>query len=441
MYTLLILLASLLQGFVAFTFICWIGNKKLHFSYALIPIVCLHFLMIAEFIPLTSSPIYQVLIRIVIPSVVYYFVSRGIHGKLSFPLLTTSMLFVLVVLSQSIIFIAMTLIFKLDIVTVQNAEWHVYFQIFNHLFMLFLIVLLRDTYTRFYMFLVLWLESINKTVRQIILLQCIVLFVILAIGIYISYTIGYRNVDRGYALLLFVVVVVGLSGLIVIVQKALQSHEGLTSYTSQELMQASYDRVQDEIKGFWHSYANIMQVVNILVTTDHLEVSDVKEALREFSIAHENDNISLKMSIVNVSHTVLACILSSKLEYAQSLGVRLTLDFDGSAAIDMNMRDLTEIVGILLDNAIEVAYYADRTVNIIGKLSAESFCMSIENRVTKDALGVRKFGKSNGIGKRRVSFLMSRQSNVSCLVHETSNTYRVTFTACNRHFTEKTHVL
>ena len=69
-------------------------------------------------------------------------------------------------------------------------------------------------------------------------------------------------------------------------------------------------------------------------------IADIKAALREFASGYHDDQISTKLAIVEVPHMILSCVLSSKLAYAQQIGVHLTIDsFEKDlAAIDWQIK-------------------------------------------------------------------------------------------------------
>lgn len=207
---------------------------------------------------------------------------------------------------------------------------------------------------------------INKThaglSKQLLLLiainlgTCLFIFLFnIVIGEYIGYD---RNIITFNCILLACYFIVG-TVLIVNIIKAHMEKMNL------DMRQDSYNRLQEytnqietmysSLRCFKHDYSNIM-----LSMSGYIEANDM-EGLRDYfnreilplgkhiskSTAHINQ-------LINIKTTELKSIISAKLLYAIELNINVIIEVtDEISEIPMDTLDLSRIIGIFLDNAIE----------------------------------------------------------------------------------------
>lgn len=423
---------SLVEGLMAYLTCLWFGGKRFKLSSLMLLIVALQAYITFGPLVLPTFPLLATFNSIILPIAIFYILARGLHGKKSHPILVVFLMLVHITLFQGVSIGVLGLIFNKNIVIAPTTE-RTYYLLINHIAIIVMAYLLKNVYFTMVKKISQVLKTITSSVRSLLYLLTICIILIFVFGVAVIHQLSSSNQYPVLQLVIIAILSVGMATTLYVIHSVLKNHVLLSSYQSQSDMLHSYEKIQVDLKGFWHSYANIMQVIKILVTTEHLEVSDVKDALEEFLVAHDKEHVTQKLRIINIPHTVLACILSSKLDYADQLGVDLDIDITGAGAIDINMRDLTEVLGILLDNAIEVAHFADKRVSIVGDISPEQTKICIANELLKEAGHTKKYGKSNGIGKKRVESLFSRQPHLSLNVHETSTNYLVNLSIANRH--------
>ncbi len=214
----------------------------------------------------------------------------------------------------------------------------------------------------------------------------------------------------------------------VLVYRYQQRAKEASLLSAQGSMLESYQDIMNDLKGFWHSYANIMQVIDMMVSSDQVTVRDVREALEEFSNWNRTHAIGDKLILAEVPHLVLACVLSTKLSEAKSLGVHFNIQIAGQGPINCNMRDLTEILGILLDNATQVAYHSDQTVSIRGEIQPHCFLLTVTNHfsmmtASDGTAKVHKQGTSHGIGLKRVKDIAKAHGGMKFKASQIDQTY------------------
>lgn len=418
---------SLIEALVTYSGMVWFGGKRWHLSpwLGLNVLLSIYYTFLGQYF--SHLPLSEVVNGLIIPLVVIYWVARGVHGKQSYPSVIITLYFVNVILIQSAFSIFLTLVLGIRAQEVAASDPYTLVPLTSHIITLLFSFGFRKYYYRAYQFIAGFLKKATKSLRFIMVVQGVFLFLFAAIILMLTFNDSPDGVTATAIYMMAIFFAAGVIALVFMVNRILREHESRLFLSLQEQMQVSYNSVNDDIRGFWHSYANVMQVIKILVTTEHLEVSDVKDALEEFVVAHEKDQMSEKIKLIEIPNTLLACILSSKVAYAEELGVNLRVNVTGGGPIDLNMRILTEILGILLDNAIEVAVYADQLVEVSGTITDSLFQLTIVNGVTREGGSVKKHSKSNGIGLKRVETLASKHSHIRYTAREIDSVYTVNF--------------
>lgn len=138
-----------------------------------------------------------------------------------------------------------------------------------------------------------------------------------------------------------------------------------------EMRQDSYDKLQtytnqiedmySSLRSFKHDYSNIM-----LSMSGYIEANDMN-GLREYftnEILPLNKNIAKSSAhlnqLMNIKITELKSIISSKLLYAVELNIEVSIEVTEEISdIPIDSLDLSRIIGIFLDNAIEAALETD----------------------------------------------------------------------------------
>ena len=120
----------------------------------------------------------------------------------------------------------------------------------------------------------------------------------------------------------------------------------------------------DNIRGFKHDFNNIVQGIGGYISTNNME--GLKEYYSEvLDDCQRVNNLSL-LSPEIINNPAIYSLLSSKYHYAIELGIKVDLDiFMDLSNINMKVYELTRILGILIDNAIEAANKCeDKKINI-----------------------------------------------------------------------------
>ena len=133
------------------------------------------------------------------------------------------------------------------------------------------------------------------------------------------------------------------------------SYHRLQEYTNQ------IENMYSSLRSFKHDYSNIL-----LSMSGYMETDDMEGLKRYFEkeILPTGKNISKNSAhinqLMNIRTTELKSILSAKLLYAIELNINVSIEVTNEIAdIPMDTLDLTRVIGIFLDNAIEAALETD----------------------------------------------------------------------------------
>ena len=196
-----------------------------------------------------------------------------------------------------------------------------------------------------------------------------------------------------------------------------KQYESLQEYTEQ------IETMYTNLRTFKHDY------VNILVSlSGYFELKDYEGMEKYFNenilptnqqLNRENYRLS---QLSNIKEQALKGLLSSKLIYAHEIGIDVYIDImDEIDRIHMNMIDLTRIMGIYLDNAIEAAQECEKKeikLNIIKGEKSVTFI--IVNTFVNQGDSLQQIeqyaystkGKNRGIGLHNVNQLVNKYENV-----------------------------
>lgn len=193
--------------------------------------------------------------------------------------------------------------------------------------------------------------------------------------------------------------------------------ESLQEYTS------SLEKLYTDMRVFRHDYINIISSL-----IGYIENKDIDGLEKHFSehimpLSKGIESNNFKIGILkNVKIPEIKGILSSKLIRAQELGLDTFIDIvEPIEKINMDIIDLSRVIGILLDNAVEAAMECDKPsikVAIINKES--SVIIAIINSIKSDIpiykmyqKGFSTKGENRGLGLYNLKEINSKYNKVS----------------------------
>lgn len=129
----------------------------------------------------------------------------------------------------------------------------------------------------------------------------------------------------------------------------------------QKIYNKNLNTLYDNIRGFKHDFNNIVQAIGGYISTNNIEGLQryYRDLLDECQI---NNNLAvLNPELIN--NSAIYSLLSDKYCKASEKGIKLNLEVMADLSnLNVKIYELTRILGILLDNALEAASQCDKKV-------------------------------------------------------------------------------
>ena len=187
------------------------------------------------------------------------------------------------------------------------------------------------------------LEDLDKRTKNVIIFNFILGLFTVALQAYIT-----------FYYLDFAEIYITLSTFIVLLIYFCINLYTLSKITKLTLTTRELETAEAYNKGFKHDFDNIVSAIGGYVQTNDMEGLKIYyESLRE-DCQKTNNIATLNPNIIN--DPAIYSILSSKYHKADSLGIKINLEFFVDlSSFEINSYEFSRILGILLDNAIEAS--------------------------------------------------------------------------------------
>ena len=187
----------------------------------------------------------------------------------------------------------------------------------------------------------------------------------------------------------------------------------------------SLELINNDMQKFRHDYANILFTMQ-----GYMEINDfegLKQYFKKHIFSAEQDTLKRNQRLSNLSNLqimgIKGLILTKTLQ-AEKEGIDVEIEIPGSIdEISMNVIDISRILGIFLDNAIEAntQVIEHKEINIaIYKSMSDSIIIIIENTLNDDSPKVEQLftdgfstkGENRGKGLSTVKNIINQYPNV-----------------------------
>ena len=183
----------------------------------------------------------------------------------------------------------------------------------------------------------------------------------------------------------------------------------------------------DNIRGFKHDFNNIVQAIGGYISTDNMEgLKDYYSGLME-DCKKVNNLAVLNPELIN--NPAVYSLLTSKYHKAEELNIKMNFEvFLDLTTLSIKTYDLSRILGILLDNAIEASNKCEeKIINIIIRKDNASNrqLFVIENTYSNKSVDtdrifekgytskVEEDNKSHGLGLWEVRKILNKNNNLN----------------------------
>lgn len=194
----------------------------------------------------------------------------------------------------------------------------------------------------------------------------------------------------------------------------------------------------DNIRGFKHDFNNIVQAISGYISTDNME--GLKDYYSDLLTDCKKVNNLAVLNPELINNPAVYSLLTSKYHTAAELGITMNFDiFIDLKTLNIKTYDLTRILGILLDNAIEACNKCDEkdiyiTIRKDNKVSRQLFV--IENtysnkNVDTDRIFEKGYtskieddGKNHGLGLWEVRQILNKNNNLNLFTTKSNRLFK-----------------
>lgn len=183
----------------------------------------------------------------------------------------------------------------------------------------------------------------------------------------------------------------------------------------------------DETRAFKHDFHNIVQAIGGYIITNDLE--GLKNYYSQISKDCIASNNLAKLNPELINNPAIYNILADKYHLAKNHDIQINLDVMLDLnELNMNIYELTRVLGILLDNAIEASKECpEKNINIAFKQDKQKQLLIIENTYNNKQISIDKIFEKDfttkphntGLGLWEVKKILHKNNNLN--LHTTKN--------------------
>lgn len=209
----------------------------------------------------------------------------------------------------------------------------------------------------------------------------------------------------------------------------------IQSLEEERLYNKTLNILYDNIRGFKHDFGNIVQSIGGYISTNNMD--GLKDYYNDLMKDCRKSN---NLSILNpelLQNPAVYSLITSKYHKADDIGISMEIEvFSDLANVNMKTYELTRVLGILLDNAIEASNKCNdvKKINLTirKELKLNRQLITISNTYTNKDVNTDKIfekgysskndsdGKSHGLGLWEVRKVLSKNNNLNLFTTKSS---------------------
>ncbi len=264
-------------------------------------------------------------------------------------------------------------------------------------------------------------DTLDKKTLKILYINLLVGF--LSLGIQLIVTAFYIDiVPVIISILSFILLLSFLLLSIYSFTRIIKLANAKTNLQSAEEYNKSLEILYDKVKGFKHDFDNIVSTLD-----GYIETNDMPGLKEYFKEVKKDCKITNNLSIINprtINNPGIYSLLNNKYFKAINSGINFELEyFIDLNKLDVNLYQLSRILGILIDNAIEEAEKCkDKIINLsfLRENKNNRSIITVKNTYSNKNVDIEKIfkkgesGKENhsGIGLWEVKNYVSKSKNL-----------------------------
>lgn len=194
----------------------------------------------------------------------------------------------------------------------------------------------------------------------------------------------------------------------------------------------------DNIRGFKHDFNNIVQAIGGYISTENME--GLKDYYSDLLTDCKKVNNLAVLNPELINNPAVYSLLTSKYHTAAELGITMNFDiFIDLKTLNIKTYDLTRILGILLDNAIEACNKCDEKdiyITIRKDSKANRQLIVVENTYANKSVDTDRIfekgytskieddGKNHGLGLWEVRQILNKNNNLNLFTTKSNRLFK-----------------
>lgn len=243
-------------------------------------------------------------------------------------------------------------------------------------------------------------------------------------GEYLGYNFGVIALNGIIFLLLFAITVYLMYSIYKATMGEQANKHRMAQFESLRLYTERLETSYGIMRKFKHDYMNILSTMSGYMEEDNMDGLMKYYGDRVLPISHAFAESDTKLgALSNIKNTALKSLLSSKFIYSMEIGIKAEIELTESIeTIPIDALDLSRIIGIFMDNAIEAATET-KEKELIFCMFRKDEDLYIIIRNTSPALdhpvsalpgqGISSKGMNRGIGLYNVAMILGNYDNAN----------------------------
>lgn len=210
---------------------------------------------------------------------------------------------------------------------------------------------------------------------------------------------------------------------------------------AEKLYNQSLTILYDKIRGYKHDFNNIVQGLGGYISTNNME--GLKEYYNGILDDCQRTNNLALLSPDVINNPAIYSLLTAKYHTALEFGIKMNLEiFMDLTTIKMKIYELTRLLGILIDNAIEAAKLCDEkeiTITIRNDSNKKKQLFIVENTYTNKDVNIDNIfekghtskttedAKNHGIGLWEVRQFIKKHKNLDLYTTKSEKYFKQQF--------------
>lgn len=189
-------------------------------------------------------------------------------------------------------------------------------------------------------------------------------------------------------------------------------------YSNQASQRAEIEQLHEKTRRLKHDMKN-----HIMVAVSYLNSGDFKQA--ESYLSGVLDNLNKTYSYIQTGNAVMNYIINSKLEKAQSKGIKFKAEIENLPFEKMGSVDFSALLSNILDNAVEASEAASKKFIYVAILKKRAYdTISVKNKIDSSVLKAnptlesKKHSGEHGYGIKQIKAITQKYDGIVDIYEE-----------------------